>query len=454
MEMQTTRRAVQRVLLTTLVLNLAVAFSKIIIGTLSGALAITADGFHSIIDGAGNVVGLVASRVAAQPPDADHPYGHRRFETLAALMIGAFLLVTAWEIASSALERLQGGEAPQVTLLTFAVLIATLAVNVDVNRYQVSQGKRLKSEILLADAANTGSDIFVTLSVLVSTAIVALTGLGWVDVVAALVVVVLILRAAVNVLRQTGGILVDTAPYSPEALTAMVADVPQVEKVVRARSRGSSDAAHIDLDVQVAPSTTANNSAIIAADIRQRLEQQLGGVQEVEVHFVPASDADSTTTEIARTCADALGLPAHEIHLNGTDSLELHVEVPAGQTLATAHEQASRLERAILERLPQLREVVTHIEPAPPPQIENSDRQQQLEAEALTVLKATYPAIDWHHFRAYQQNAGLTLTLHARMAATDTIETAHDRAEQAEALLRLRFPTLRRVTIHTEPYRG
>ena len=75
----TTNQQVQRVLWTTLLLNVLVAVAKIIIGMFTGALAITADGLHSLIDGSGNVVGLIAIRIADQPPDDDHPYGHSRF---------------------------------------------------------------------------------------------------------------------------------------------------------------------------------------------------------------------------------------------------------------------------------------------------------------------------------------------------------------------------------------
>src|SRR6185436_14159192 len=86
-----TRRDVRRALVTTLVLNLIVAVSKIVIGLASGALAITADGFNSLIDAISNVIALVAHRLAERPPDADHPYGHGRYETIAALAIGGFL---------------------------------------------------------------------------------------------------------------------------------------------------------------------------------------------------------------------------------------------------------------------------------------------------------------------------------------------------------------------------
>ncbi|HEX2619025.1 MAG TPA: cation diffusion facilitator family transporter, partial [Phototrophicaceae bacterium] len=104
-----TRREVNQVLIITLVLNLVVACGKIVTGLLTGALSITADGFHSLADSTSNVVGLVANTIAGTPPDRDHPYGHQRFETLAALGIGFLLLLTAWETIRGVIERFSGG---------------------------------------------------------------------------------------------------------------------------------------------------------------------------------------------------------------------------------------------------------------------------------------------------------------------------------------------------------
>src|SRR4051794_23482273 len=92
------RQDVQRVLIITLALNFAVAIGKIVIGTTTGAVSISADGFHSLMDGSANVIGLFATRIAGKPADEDHPYGHRRFETIAALMVGVLLLITGGEI--------------------------------------------------------------------------------------------------------------------------------------------------------------------------------------------------------------------------------------------------------------------------------------------------------------------------------------------------------------------
>ena len=99
-------QSVRKTLVWVLVLNLVVATAKLAVGWLSSSISMVADGFHSLTDSASNIVGLIGISLAGRPPDEDHPYGHRKFETLAALMIGALLALTAWEVFKSCLERL------------------------------------------------------------------------------------------------------------------------------------------------------------------------------------------------------------------------------------------------------------------------------------------------------------------------------------------------------------
>lgn len=452
------RRQVRHVLLITLLLNLSVAAAKIILGLATGALAITADGFHSLTDSAGNVTGLFASIIAGRPADDNHPYGHRRFETLAALLIGAMLLLTAWEVIQGVLDRLQENIMPEITPLSFLVLIVTLAINIVVSRYQIKAGKRLKSEILLADAKNTSADVFVTLSVLCSTAIMALTGWLWVDVVAALMVTVLIGKAAWEILQQTARVLVDTAPYPPEELKNLIADIS--DGVIRARSRGSMDAAHIDIDLRVPPEMTTEQSNSITYAIRRRLSEKLTGIVEIEVHFVPhhANGRDPILT--ARAYADARGLSTHEVQISYDEHgciLEMHVEVPPQQSLVEAHKQVSLLEVDLSEALPKVDRVVTHIEPQQAVLPSKNDRVtiQQCEAlreEVQVLLAKHYPSVGWHDLAVRAIYHGFALNLHATLPANISVEAAHELAEAAEVMLRAKLPRLIRVTIHTEPF--
>ena len=163
---------VNRVLLRVLILNLVVAGAKLVFGYATGAVSIISDGFHSLTDSASNIVGLIGLRASQKPPDADHPYGHRKYETLAAAGIFIFLLLVVVEVSRAALHRLSGGAAPHITVLSFAVMAVTLAINLLVVRYERREARRLSSELLHADALHTQSDVLTSCAVLVSLAAV------------------------------------------------------------------------------------------------------------------------------------------------------------------------------------------------------------------------------------------------------------------------------------------
>src|SRR5947199_3218975 len=151
--------SVARVLLRVLVLNLLVAAAKIVFGYASGAISILSDGFHSLTDAASNVVGLVGVRAAKRPPDEDHPYGHRKYETVAAAAVTAFLLLVVIEVLRNAFNHLTGRSAPHsISVASFVVMAVTVVVNLFVIAYETREGERLASEVLLADATQTRGD--------------------------------------------------------------------------------------------------------------------------------------------------------------------------------------------------------------------------------------------------------------------------------------------------------
>src|SRR5262249_59474225 len=122
--------AVATVLVRVLVLNVLVAIAKIVFGYASGAISILSDGFHSLTDASSNVVGLVGVRAAGRPPDADHPYGHRKYETVAAAAVNAFLLLVIIEVLRNAFNHLTGrAQAPDISAASFAAMLVTVAVN-------------------------------------------------------------------------------------------------------------------------------------------------------------------------------------------------------------------------------------------------------------------------------------------------------------------------------------
>src|SRR5687767_13521765 len=139
------KRGVRRVLWATLVLNVLVSLSKIIVGKLSHSTSMQADGYHSLIDGANNVVGLVVTTLAYRPPDEGHPYGHRKFETAATLVIGMALLGVAFTVVEQALRDVSRSSLPLIGALNWTVMGVTLVVNLFVAWYEAREGRRLGS---------------------------------------------------------------------------------------------------------------------------------------------------------------------------------------------------------------------------------------------------------------------------------------------------------------------
>lgn len=460
--MQTTdaQQQVRRVLIITLILNLLVAAAKIGIGSLVGALSITADGFHSLADGASNIVALVGSAAANQPPDEQHPYGHQRFETIAAMGIGLLLFFTAWETLGGVVERLQGGEPPQVSAPVLIVLVITLLVNIGVNRYQIRESQRLNSQLLEADAANTGADVFVTLSVMAGMLLMLAFELYWIDIVAALAVTVLIAHAAWQIVQRTGSVLVDTAPFAPDVIRQAAEQVVDAKRIEQIRSRGSKQAAYIDMAVVTEPQTTAEETALTARLLENHLRDLFPGVQEVWVDFIPADSKQRETEDyraVVMRLAASLGLSAHHIYMNNAEGgrvLEMHVEVESQQTLAEAHQSVSQLEAMVRVQLADIVDVITHIEPVtdmPDISAEQTARFRQMRGRVYHLLRAHFTEIDWHHLQLHSQPRGIGLTLHAGIPDVLSVAEAHDLAAAAERILREKISGLDRVTIHTEP---
>lgn len=451
--------SIQRVLAHILVANIAVAVAKIALGLLTGSLSVLADGFSSVLDGASNVVGIAATGIAARPPDADHPYGHRRFETMATLGIGIFLLLAAWEIAKSALDRLTNtSELLTITPISFAVLIGTFIVNLIVVRYERFKAEQLSSPLLKADAEHTGIDLWVTASVMIGL-VATRFGVAWADSAVALIVVALIVRTGFGILSDSFGILVDRTPLAPSQvgqLTQAVESVPGVDKITRLRSRGPADMIYTDVDVAVPYATTTEQAAAIADEIALRIKSTITGVEEVQVRFVPEHSTPPTTSQTVGALANALGLSVHEVAAVPSSNgrlLEMHVEVDPRLSLEEAHRKVTLLEDRVRDSVPALTDVITHIEPA----AEDSGAVLQtrsasvLRDSALRIAKAVMPDADWHDATIRGVLGGYAVSMHCALPGTVSVQEAHQIAEDVETRIRAEIPTIQRVTIHTEP---
>jgi cation diffusion facilitator family transporter len=278
--------AVSRVLVRVLLLNLAVACAKIVLGTVTGAVSVLTDGFHSLTDGGSNVVALVALRVARQPPDTEHPYGHRKFETMASVGILVFLLLVVVQVLWAAFDRIRAPMVPTVDAISFAVMGGTFLVNVAVVTYERRAGRRLSSEVLIADSHHTQSDLFTSLTVIVALVGVKL-GFPLLDPMAALIVAGFIGYACREIFQETTRILADQIVIAEAEIRGVVGEVPEVLGCHRIRSRGAADHVFLDMHVWLDPSMRLDEAHRISHVVKDRIMARYPQVKDAIIHIEP-----------------------------------------------------------------------------------------------------------------------------------------------------------------------
>jgi cation diffusion facilitator family transporter len=279
--------AIKRTLIIILILNLLVALSKGIYGSLTNSLSLIADAFHSLFDASSNVIGLIAIRLAAKPADTEHPYGHWKYETVAAIIIAAMIFLTGIEIIESAIGSFIAPTTPEVTVVSFIIVIGTIIINFITTTYEGRRGKALDSSILLADALHTRSDIFVSASVLVSF-IGILLGFPIVDPIIAVFVAVMIFHTGIEIAKESIEVLVDTSVIDPSKIQSIVSQIKGVVGSHKIRSRGQHSEISIDLHVTVDPEISVHDGHDIADEVEKTLIEKIPGVRDVTVHIGPA----------------------------------------------------------------------------------------------------------------------------------------------------------------------
>lgn len=287
-------KKVQQVLVLVLFLNLAVAFAKIIYGTFTGTLSMTADGYHSLFDGVSNIVGLVGIFIASRPPDREHPYGHQKYETVASIFIAVLLLFVGFEIFQNALDRFLVRSTPEVTALSFIIMLGTMGVNYLVTRYEQGKGIALRSSVLIADSMHTKSDIYVSFSVIVSLVAIR-SGFPLLDPVIALLISFLIFRAGFRIMKESSKVLLDMSRLEEEEICNLVMGVEGVLGCHKIRTRGGMGDIRIDLHVLLRSDMSLEDAHLIAHRVSKTLKVEYKDVSDVVVHLEPALPQESNS---------------------------------------------------------------------------------------------------------------------------------------------------------------
>ena len=445
-----------------MLLNVVATVAKLGVGLWTGSLSLVADGFDSVFDSASNVIGLIGIGRAAQPPDQEHPYGHRKAENIATLVIAMLLFVTAWELGNSAVERLRSPTLieTEVNIWSFAALGVSLVVHLAVVWYEMREGRRLRSDVLVADAMHTRADILVSLSVAVGLLAVRL-GYPIVDPALALAIALVIVKIGVDIIRENFPALLDTRTIPAGELERVALSVPGVVSSHKERSRGTDTVSFADLHIQVDPAMSTEQAHALAHEVQWRLREQHPGLEDVSIHVEPAGTRERAQPqeEISlrlRRLADGLGLSVHNVWAHELDDhyyVDVHLEADGSLSLREAHALASSLEKRAKTEIPGLFEITTHLEPLG--QLDRTSAptvdETRVAGEVQRLASEIVPTGAIHGVQVHHDREGWSASVHYSLPGDISLAEAHRLSTDLEGRLRRHLPALQRVVVHTEP---
>jgi len=284
-EQKSKDRKVQQIILIEGLYNIIVLLIKLVVGLATNSLAIIGDAIHSLTDVLNNVVIWLVMRVAGKPADKDHPYGHRKFETMAVFGLASLLVVLAVQLI---LHAFQSEPEPIVSEpWGLGLMVLVLLLNLMISLWERHWGKKLGSDILLADAQHTLVDAITTVLVIVSWQLSAL-GYIWLDQLCAIGVAGLVLYFAYGLFHQVVPILVDGFAIDPDVLNKAVAQVAGVRQVRQVRSRWIGDNKAVDLIIAVDDDLSVIESHDIAHAVEDMLVDRFS-VADASIHVEPCS---------------------------------------------------------------------------------------------------------------------------------------------------------------------
>ena len=433
----------------------------------TGSLGVLSEALHSGLDLVAALITFLSVRVADQPADAKHPYGHGKFENFSAFIETGLLVLTACYIIYEAFHRLFFHSVHIQPSLT-AILILFIALGIDLTRARAlnAVAKKHISEALEADALHFSTDVWSTIVVIIGIALVwagnywNLPSLAYADALAGLGVAAVILWVGSRLGKRTLDALLDAAPEGLQAeITNAVGTMDGVLDVERVRVRRAGNRHFVDATVSVARSASLEQVHTLTDAIEQRIGEIVPS--DVIVHAEPRAPRDEHLFETIRAVAQRRGLAVHDLNAFQQDGrlfVELHLEVDENLSLRDAHRRATELEEGIRSLRDGNIDVNIHIEPlgrhiATPDIRLGEMRQLELAVEDfLNHMTRNYDElINCHDVRVRQVESHILVSCHCIMKGELTITRIHDVTAALEDHVKERFPQIYRVTIHPEP---
>jgi cation diffusion facilitator family transporter len=436
------------------------AVAKFVVGIAIGSLALISEALHSSVDLVATVITWAVVRVSDQPADAEHHYGHGKFESLSALGVTALLYVLAGGILVEAWGRLRdGAPPPTISAIPFVVLLIDIAVNYWRARALHRAARTTKSQALAADALHFASDVLGSIAVIAGLVLAAL-GFRWGDAAAAIAVAIMIAALGLRMARSTVETLLDRAPEGvAEKAESAIRAVSGVVDVARLRVRMVGPTYFIDAIAKVPRTYPIDQVEEIKRKAQAAVSEALGDA-DLTFTAIPVALNDESVRERIMVIARNSGLAVHHVtvhDLGGKLIVSIDLEVDGEMALTAAHDIAQSLEQSIEEDFGADVEVDTHIEPLEPELPHGTDaapeRVETIRA-ALARFAAATSIHDIHNVRVRDTEAGEIVNFHCRAAPSMSVIKVHETVDEIERALRRAFPTVKRVISHAEPPRA
>jgi len=436
---------------------------KIFLTVRTGSLGVLSEALHSSLDLIAAIITFFSVRISDKPADADHTYGHAKFENFSAFVETTLLLATAVYIIWEAVQRLLF-RAPSLRPGVLAVVLLVIMVGIDWTRTRaVSRvAQRFPSEALEADALHFSTDVWSTSAVLFGLVAVwlgqslSIPWLRYADPLAALVVAGVVISVGWRLGRRTLDALLDVAPKGlQQKITAAAQAVEGVLSVDRVRLRRAGQRYFIDVNVNV-PRTTSLEEAHATSDL---VEQRIAEIvpSDVVVHMEPRARSGENFLETIRATAQRRGLAVHELSAHQVDGrlfIELHLEVDERSSLRDAHRLATELEKDLLHEAGASASINIHIEPLGA-HIAGGEEMKELAGRVrdfINGLSAEFHELaDCHDVHVRFVEHKILVSCHCSMEGNLPITQVHDVTAAVEDRVKEKFPQIYRLTIHPEP---
>lgn len=343
-------REVRKVTLIGSLVDLVLGVAKILVGWLAHSQALIADGIHSLSDLATDAIVLYAAKHSHREADEDHPYGHGRIETLATVGLGIALVLVAFGIAYDAVRRMNEPELlMHPGIVALAVAVVSVVAKEAIYHYTMGAARRLRSNMLLANAWHSRSDAISSIVVVIGVG-GAMMGYFYLDAVAAIAVAVMIAKIAFDLVRTSTRELIDTAlgPGTIEEIRKEIFAVDGVRAVHMLRSRSSGGQAFVDVHIQVDPRVSVSEGHQIGDSVRRRLLERIDEVTDVTVHIDPEDDELNSPCDQLPLRSDLVQrLNGQWADLEGVDASQVTLHYLKGQLQIDL-----LLPNAVLDRYP------------------------------------------------------------------------------------------------------